>query len=222
MGSWRKWLCSPAGCEIAQRFWPSADLLELRDAHTAESDIRVHLYYQVKIVLCVLEDVWWKGWGVDLLMWVVLNYRACLLLNRSAERVMPQPMSQPSCIIAPVCHCQRLGKASSDCFLPLSPSPPPHLFLSPLQSLFSLDSLAYPAEADRLRQSKSEHIEYPGGDLRGPTVICVQGFYLTTSAMSRRWRFMLLQTKRGFPWRIMYEAMPGRRRCRAAAGLCDV
>lgn len=145
MGSWRKWLCSPAGWEIAQWFWPSADLLVLRDAHTAESDIRVHLYYQIKIVLCVLAGVWWKGWGVALLMCVVLNYRACLLLNRSAESVMPQPMSQPSCIIAPVCHCQRLGKASSDCFSPLSPSfLPPSFLLSPsvfiLIRLISLSS----------------------------------------------------------------------------------
>lgn len=124
------------------------------------------------------------------------------------------------------CSSLSLPKAGQSLiWLLLAPFPlfsPPHLFLSPLQSLFSLDSLAYPAEADRLRQSKSEHIEYPGGDLSGPTVICVQGFYLTTSAMSRRWRFMLLQTKRGFPWRIMYEATPGRRRCRASAGLCDV
>lgn len=37
--------------------------------------------------------------------------------NRSAEEVMPQSMSLPSCIIALLCHCQRLATATSDCFL---------------------------------------------------------------------------------------------------------
>lgn len=84
-------------------------------------------------------------------MCALLNYRVCLLFNRSAEEVMPQSMSQPSCIIAPVCHCQGLGKATSDCFSPSPPfSFPPCLFLSPLQSVFSLDSLTYPAEIDRV------------------------------------------------------------------------
>lgn len=91
------------------------------NAHTAKLDIRVQVYYHIKIVVCVLENVCWKGWGVDPFMYVVLNYRACLLFNRSAQELMPQPMSQPSCIIAPVCQCQRLGKATSDCCSPLSP-----------------------------------------------------------------------------------------------------
>lgn len=69
-----------------------------------------------------------EGMRCGLFVCVVLNYRACLLFNRSAERVMPQPMSPPSCIIAPVCHCHRLGKASSDCFSPLSP---PHFSFHP-------------------------------------------------------------------------------------------
>lgn len=94
-----------------------------------------------------------------LCVWVsaVLHYRVCLLFNRSAEEVTPQSMSQPSCIIAPLCHCQRLGRATSDCFSPpLFSSPPPSVFFPslPLQSLFSLDSLTYPAEIDRARQTK--------------------------------------------------------------------
>lgn len=89
-----------------------------------------------------------------------LNYRVCLLFNRSAEEVMPQSMSQPSCIIAPLCHCQGPGRATSDCF-PLF-SFPLCLFISSLQSVFSLGLLTYPAETDRVRQTKSEHIEYTG------------------------------------------------------------
>ena len=111
---------SHTGREVAQQFCPSADLLVLRNAHTAKSDMRVHVYHHVKIAVCVLENACWKGWGVELLC-VILNYRACLLFNSSAEELMPQPKSQPSCIIAPVCHCQRLSKATSDCFSPLYP-----------------------------------------------------------------------------------------------------
>lgn len=112
---------------------------------------------------------------------VVLNYRACLLFNRSAEELMPQPRSQPSCIIAPVCHCQRLGKATSDCFLPLSPLfafylPHPTFPLSP--TVFILIRLtSFSSRPCRGRQSKSEHIEYIGGNRRG-LIKRVQRFYL--------------------------------------------
>ena len=94
-------------------------------------------------------------------LWVsaVLHYRVCLLFNRSAEEVTPQSMSQPSCIIAPLCHCQRLGRATSDCFSPpfLLLLPPPSLSfpLSP-PSVFILIRLINLSCRDRWSGTEKE------------------------------------------------------------------
>lgn len=127
------------------------------------------------------------------------------------------------------CSSLSLPKAEqSHIWLLLAPFPSfcllllPFFPLSPLQSLFSLESLASPAESYRGRQSKSEHIEYTGGNRRGLTD-CVQGFYLTTLVMSHRWDSCLRKSSQAFlakwgsPWGIICEATSGRRRCRAAA-----
>lgn len=142
MDSWREYFphtvpITPTGWEIGEQFWPSSDLCcEANDASVCADVLTCQ-----SMIICVLEHVWQKdvclSENVYVCDWVsaLLNYGACLLFNRSAEEVMPQSMSQPSCIIAPLCHCQRLGRATSDCF-PLFPpfSFPLCLFRSPLQS----------------------------------------------------------------------------------------
>lgn len=90
--------------------------------NTSKQDHPVSLnMFGIRGDVCVCLCAWvWLSTSV--------NYRIRLLFNRSAEEVVPQSMSQPSCIIAPVCHRQRLGKATSDCLSPCTPySPSPSL-----------------------------------------------------------------------------------------------
>lgn len=147
--------------------------------------------------------------GAHLSTCVVLNYGARLRFNRSAEELQ-SPMSQPSCIIAPVCHCHRLARATSDCSSPLSPLfafyPDPFFPLFP--SVFILISLISFCS----RGSQRERIGCSGGSRPGLTN-CVQRFCLPTSVMSCRCDPSLCRSspaflaKWGFLWRIIYDML---------------
>lgn len=125
---------TPTGWEIEEQLWPSADLLceapRARQWPTPTSMCADVLTCH-GMIICVLVHVL-QGDMCACRASALLNYRVCLLFNRSAEEVMPQSMSQPSCIIAPLCHCQGLSRATSDCF----PTFPPFSFSLSL-SLYS-------------------------------------------------------------------------------------
>lgn len=148
---------TPTGWEIEEQLWPSADLWNACTGQRRWLVLTCH-----SMIICVLEHVWQGdmcsclyGCVTDWLS-ALLNYRVCLLFSRSAEEVMPQSMSQPSCIIAPLCHCQGLGTATSDCFSLFPPFPFPCLYFALSPSVFILIRVINLSCRDRLSKIDKE------------------------------------------------------------------